>query len=306
MSIAAYEAAEGKTDFSKPGKLIEELSSLEETPKEKFTFVTTDIATLLNETTLKPGLQWRLEFLRKSLGSLRDGDFGYIFARPETGKTTFIASEISYMLQQAAAIKKSILIIGNEEAGNKYMLRIMQAYFGVTLEQLISSLQEYQRAFNEQAGVFLNLYESASCDRDTVEAIVKQTHPALVVIDQLDKLQGFDGERDDLRMGKIYQFGRELAKQGRAVIGVTQADGSGEGVRWLHAGNTANAKTAKQAEADFIIGIGKIHEPGYESVRFLSLIKNKLVGDRGITDPALRHGRKEVLIEETIARYRDL
>lgn len=69
--------------------------------------------------------------------------------------------------------------------------------------------------------------------------------------------------------------------------------------------NVANAKTAKQAEADWILGIGKTNDPGYEMVRFLHLSKNKLSGDED-TDASLRHGKREVLIEPSVARYVDL
>jgi hypothetical protein len=69
--------------------------------------------------------------------------------------------------------------------------------------------------------------------------------------------------------------------------------------------NVANAKTAKQAEADWILGIGRIHDVGYDTIRYLHASKNKLVGDAD-SDPSIRHGRQEVIIEADIARYKDL
>jgi hypothetical protein len=69
--------------------------------------------------------------------------------------------------------------------------------------------------------------------------------------------------------------------------------------------NVADAKTAKQAEADWIAGIGKSHNPNEESIRFINLSKNKLQGDSD-TVPELRHGRFEVLIEPQVARYKDI
>lgn len=67
---------------------------------EEDEFISTDIEELANSVVLTNGLRWRLQCLNKSLGSLRKGDFGAIFARPETGKTTFLADQISYMLDQ--------------------------------------------------------------------------------------------------------------------------------------------------------------------------------------------------------------
>ena len=69
--------------------------------------------------------------------------------------------------------------------------------------------------------------------------------------------------------------------------------------------HVANAKTSKQAEADFILGIGKTHEMDAEYVRYLNICKNKLYGDHD-SIPELRHGRTEVMIEPQIARYKDI
>ncbi len=63
----------------------------------------------------------------------------------------------------------------------------------------------------------------------------------------------------------------------KPVIAVCQADGSGEGVKWLNMGNVANAKTSKQAEADWILGIGKTNDEGLEYMRHFCISKNKLV-----------------------------
>ena len=70
-------------------------------------------------------------------------------------------------------------------------------------------------------------------------------------------------------------------------------------------GNVANAKTAKQAEADWIVGIGKIPDTGYENVRYLHASKNKLSGDEDSL-PDQRHGKREVIIKPSIARYEDI
>ena len=67
----------------------------------------------------------------------------------------------------------------------------------------------------------------------------------------------------------------------------------------------ANAKTAKQAEADWILGIGKVNDESYAFRRYLNISKNKLIGDKD-TLPDLRHGSTQVLIKPEIARYEDL
>jgi replicative DNA helicase len=66
------------------------------------------------------------------LGSLRKGDFGFVFARPETGKTTFLASEISFMAEQLSDDDGPSLWINNEEQSEKPMLRCIQATLGAS------------------------------------------------------------------------------------------------------------------------------------------------------------------------------
>ena len=68
--------------------------------------------------------------------------------------------------------------------------------------------------------------------------------------------------------------------------------------------NVSNAKTSKQAEADWILGIGKQNESGMEYVRHFHVSKNKLFGDED-SDPNMRHGKWDVKIQPTIARYED-
>jgi len=267
-------------------------------------FVSTDIEDLINGTVVRPGLRWRLSCLNKSLGSLRQGDFGAVFARPETGKTTFLSSETSFMLDQLSA-ERPLLWCNNEEQGGKVMLRIAQAYFGLRLDQLRANMREVKLQFQERVGDKIKFVDSAAIDKAYVEDLMAKHNPGLLVFDQMDKVKGFKAERDDLLYGTIYQWGRELAKQYCPVISVCQADGTAEGSKWLFMNHMALAKTSKQAECDWILGIGKTHMDGAENMRYLNLSKNKLAGDAD-SNPDLRHGRFDVLIRPEIARYEDI
>lgn len=300
VSLAAYEEAEGKQPEGYTEQLLAAITSV----PDDFSLqpITDDLESLLNATYKTPGLRWRLHCLNQSIGSLRKGDFGFVFARPETGKTTFLTSEVSHFISQTTG---EILWIVNEEQPTKVMLRVIQAYFGITVDQAYGNIQHYRKLFKEQTGGRFKLYDSTASNKNSVEALCKKHLPALIVFDQIDKIQGFKADREDLLLGAIYQWARDLAKRYAPVIGVTQADGSGEGVRWLTMANVANAKTAKQAEADWILGIGAIPDSGWESVRFFNISKNKLLGDTD-SNPELRHGKLTAIIEPAIARYRDV
>lgn len=308
LSLAAHAAKEGQGDVSKVDELIDKLKADVEVKQEteEDLFVSDDLEFLVNATVKKPGLRWRLKTLNQMLGSLRKGDFGFVFARPETGKTTFLASEVTYMATQLPEGAGPILWINNEEQSEKVILRCIQAATGASLEELYSNIKKYNELYQQITKGRIKIIKGLSIiHKKQVEKWCEKFNPSLIIFDQVDKIVGFDADREDLKLGAVYQWAREIAKQWAPVIAICQADASGEGAKWLTMNNVANAKTSKQAEADWILGIGCIHEPGWEAVRFLHLSKNKLMGDED-TDPKLRHGKKEVLIDPYLARYKDI
>jgi KaiC/GvpD/RAD55 family RecA-like ATPase len=310
VSLNAYDVAEGRGDLSKLLDKIKKLQesaggSVEDDREGATEFVSDDLEGLVHDAVKKPGLRWRLATLNRMLGSLRVGDFGFLFARPETGKTTFLASEVTYMAEQVPDEAGPVLWINNEEQGSKVMLRCAQASLGITMTDLFRDVKRANAAFKAKIRGKLMMVDDAGMSKQKLEALCKRYKPSLIVIDQIDKIKGFDNDREDLRLGAIYQWARELAKLYAPVIAVCQADGTGEGQKWLTMAHVANAKTAKQAEADWILGIGKVHDPGYDTIRYLHASKNKLMGDED-SDPTQRHGRMEVLIEAETARYKDL
>lgn len=302
IALTALEVKDKKKDISileEQFKAITRVVIVEEvTP-----FVTDDLTELYKEAIQTQGYRWRLEALNKMLGSLRKNDFGFLFARPESGKTTFLASEITYMAGQS---DRSIIWFNNEEAGNKVKLRCYQAALGMTLPELFSDLDLNTDRYMEVTKGNIKIYDSASIHRKDVERICEQFNPGLILFDQLDKVKGWIGnERHDLVMKEKYQWARELAKEYGPTIGVCQAGGTGEGKKRLTMDDVDSSKTAKQGEADWILGIGKSNSEDEEYVRYLHLSKNKLTGDED-TDPELRHGTMSVIIQPHTARYKDI
>lgn len=270
--------------------------------EEETNFVTDDLETLYEQTVKSPGLRWRSSTLNRMLGSLRKGDFGFVFARPETGKTTFLASEVTYFATQTT---RPILWFNNEEQGNKVMIRCYQAALGKQLHELMHDRAASKQQYLNVTGGNIRIFDSASIHKQDVSRICAELQPGLIIFDQIDKIKGFSDDREDLRLGAIYIWARELAKEYCPVVAVCQASGNAEGKRYLTMDDVANAKTAKQAEADWILGIGKTHDVDLEYVRHFSVCKNKLAGDED-TEPSLRHGRMDVRINPAIARYEDI
>ncbi len=262
-------------------------------------FISDNVEELLNVTRGGEGLNWRLRCLQRSLGPLRVGDFGFVFARPETGKTTFLASEVSGFIDQITP-ENPILWFNNEERGAKVKLRIIQAYFGVELSRLTES--QFRDQWRAKSGRLL-LRDSAAINKREVESLVRNHNPSLIIFDQIDKVKGFSDDRNDLELGQIYIWARELAKEFAPVIGVCQAGGTAENKMWLTMDDVVNAKTSKQAEADWIMGIGALHDS--DNLRYLHLSKNKLMGGPKSVEEE-RHGKHQVLMLPMIARYEDL
>lgn len=303
ISVMAYEAAIGQGDI---GALQTAFRSLEAPVDDsRFEFVDWDLDRLLDENIQMPGLRWRLGILNKSLGSLRKGDFGFFFARPETGKTAMLASEITYMSTQLRDDDGPILYFNNEERGDKIAIRMFQAALGLTTDEIEENRPNAKKAFLDLTRHNIKIRDEATTSRWDVDATADRFKPSLIVFDQLDKIYGFSSDREDLRMGQIYVWARELAKRYCPVIGVCQADGSADGQRYLTLSNVSNSKTSKAAEADFIVGIGSENTLGSQNVRGLSVLKNKLLGD-ATSVPEYRHGKWDVLIRPAIQRFIDI
>ena len=301
LAKVALDVEDGSADLTDLLDKVKEFEA-DDITEDAANTVNMDLSELYDTAIATPGLRWRLDWLNKSLGSLRKGDFGFIFARPETGKTTFLASEMTHMVTQTDG---DILWFNNEEQGKKVAIRCYQALFGVDSETLFSNVDRYKEEYHDLIGSRIKIYDyEDSSSYKRIESIIKEVNPALIIFDQIDKIKGFKNERYDLELKKIYQWAREIAKSYAPVIAVSQAGGTAEGKVWLTMDDVDSSKTSKQGEADWILGIGK-EQDNTSNMRFLNISKNKLIGDKD-TLPDLRHGNKQCMIKPNIARYEDL
>jgi replicative DNA helicase len=300
VAVKAIAVSEGRGTLRELAEIFA-TDDLEE-EKETNVFYQNDLAGLYQTTAGHGGIYWPLTTLNKTLGPLRPGDFGFLFARPETGKTTFLAHVSTEATAKAGA---KVLWINNEEGGNKVLLRCYQSALGLTTADLFQNIERSQALFDQVVGDRLRLVSDPSLNAGDLERIIERERPNLIVIDQLDKVQGFDAERYDLLQKAKYQWARELAKKFEcAVIGVCQAGGSAEGKKYLIMTDVDSSWTAKQGEADWILGIGKTNDEGMENIRFISICKNKLVGSPE-TVPEMRHAQTDIIIQPEIGRYKD-
>lgn len=273
-------------------------------------FVVPDIS-LVADRISSTGYEWRLECLNRSLGPLRDGNFVIVAARVEVGKTTFLASEVSYLATQLPK-DRPVVWINNEEESNTVFFRIVQAALGKTTPEIMAdqkkAMEDYEKLLGTKDKIKVN-------DKDVNNVTVltklfKELNPGLIVFDQLDKVSGFkDQEREDLRLGQLYKWARNLAKEYGPVITASQLTGDVENMKdppYIGMESLRGSKTDKPGEADAVITIGKYKEPANEdeeTIRTINIPKNKLPGGGTKQVESERHGRYAVRIDATRARY---
>lgn len=249
-----------------------------------------------------PGLRWRLECLNMALGDLRQGDLVVVGTRPDTGKTTFLASEASFMASQLPE-EKVVLWANNEEDGNKVFRRIIQAALGrpsaLIDANMPKALDDYKATVGRMDKIVM--LNKADLHVRDIEHMLKKYNVGLIVCDQLWKVHGFDAEAGNevVRQTMLFNWARETAKKYAPVITVHQADGSAEGMKWIDMSKLYGSKTGIQGEADAIITIGRTPDTG--NSRYLYVPKNKMAGN----DPSLRNGMFEIEIQPDIARYKE-
>jgi len=269
-------------------------------------FVADDISAMVGKVTGK-GLDWRLNELNYSCGPIRQGDFIVVAAYVDTGKTTFIASESTYMAKQLEE-GECVIWFNNEEDGSKVKYRTVQATLAKDHTALAAMnpadvTREYNAALGGESR--LMIYDEKYIHIKDVEEVLKHYNPGLIIFDQLFKIAGFQNEFSEVeRQRRLFGWARKLAADYCPVIAVTQADSTTNGEMYIEANQLYGSKVAMQSEADAIITIGRSLTGAFSpTTRFIYVPKNKLTGGP-LSDERFRNGKFEVQIEPTIARYR--
>lgn len=303
VGITALEVAEGRKSLEELQAVLDKKESIK-VDENDVEFVTTDIELLMEQEVEIPGLKWRLKCLNQSLGVLRKGNFGHIFARVETGKTAMWVSESTYMAEQ---VTNPILIFFNEEGGRDVVFRMYNAVTGMTYSEISANPKRAKAIWEQKIGDKIKFIDQpAQVERKSIEKYVEKINPDLIIIDNLDKVKGFTGDRKDLMLHEVYKWAREIAKTQCPLLSVGQADNTSHNSMVLDESQMADSKTAKPSELDFIIGIGRTDKIGYEDIRYISIPKNKLRGSADSIE-SMRHMKaKEVLLRPQLSIYEDI
>ena len=247
-----------------------------------------------NLTNAETGLSWRTKVFDAAAGPVRGGNFICLAAYVDSGKTSLLASEVTYMASQLPKGKKC-LWFNNEQAGGEVKLRILQATTGLSTPEILNVGYEAAEAkYNEILGEEdkIILVDSASISASIVRRKMRQYDVGLVVFDQLHKLQGKlneYGQNKTDRLSAVFQFGRELAKSHNVpVITSHQARGAsameqdqnrkqGKDDNFLEMYQLANSREAIQAEVDLLVTMGRNPtDEAHPNRRYFYFAKNKM------------------------------
>lgn len=253
------------------------------------------------EDSTKAGYQWRLNCLNVATRGVGPGDLVVVAARPDSGKSTFLCSEVTHLAQQLPANKKVLWAV-NEERGARVKKRIVQAALGIPTADLERDLRGAMTKYTALMGCpdKITVFDRGHMTSADIERLLRAGDYGLVVVDQLWKIHvpGVEGEVE--RISKAYTWAREIAKDYCPLIGVHQATGEAEGVRWLNMGMLHYSRVGVQGEADALITIGR--EPDGGRSRFITLPKNKIVNP---AFPNEANGKWEVELDADRARFEE-
>ena len=273
-------------------------------------FVSADLSAIADRIS-SSGYEWRLEQLNRSLGPLRTGNFVIVAARVEVGKTTFLASEVSYLAQQLPK-GRPVVWVNNEEESSVVFFRIVQAALGVESKTMIADSKASMESYTTLMGGNkdkIRVTKDMNHVRD-LETLFREVNPGLIVFDQLDKVDVFKSdEREDIKLGKIYKWARELARTYGPVIAASQLSATAVDMKdppFIGLDALRGSKTDKPGEADVVITLGKYKEPKNpeeEIIRTINVPKNKLPGGGAKQMESERHGQYLVTIDPIRARF---
>lgn len=303
-----YHAEEDIDPAAELNRLYQEYDAKMEGSSKLFEFVELG-ADLFEEDQNNEGLVPRWHCLQTFMRPWRGGDFIIFAARPDSGKTSAIADNITYMAPQVAASNaarfvewdedtdpdkgeapkpRCILWLNNEGPGKRILKRVVQAAFGLPMSAII---------VKQQAGTIWEEYEViVGGDRhiikvkdvhmwtaSQVEELIKAANPALVVFDMIDNISfngqaGNGGTRTDQLLEAMYAWGRNMGVIYDFVgFATSQTSGDAAELSYPLMHMLKDSKTGKQGACDAIIMMGnKEADASQEAMRWISTPKNKL------------------------------
>ena len=266
-------------DFTMLRSLVD--TAIEKTPEDdaNFTKVEDTVKDYIEKWDEGFEFKFELQPLADKLNGAGRGNLGIVFARPETGKTTFCTYLVAEYIRQGF----KVAYFANEEPGRLVKGRVFSAYLRRSVDELKEHIEDSMIIYKKEIEPNFDLLEGRGISLIEIDKFLDIHKPDIVLIDQLDKTV-INGNfiRLDEKLRALYEGSRTLAKKHQVLLwAVSQASYDAQGRQEVDFSMLENSRTGKAAEADLIIGIGKNYGEEDDYIRHLCISKNKLNGWHG-------------------------
>lgn len=251
-------------------------------------YIDTPIGEILAEIDNDSGIKFRrIALLREHIAGLSGGASIAIAARPDKGKTSFIASTLTDWAPQLATYfgpDRPILWLNNEGSGKRIIPRVYQAALQADLPEIIrlsnagELISRYTAAVGGTADI-IRVKDMHGASLAQIEQVVEAVRPAVVVADMLANFRlggAVTGSNKADAVEQLWQDWREMAVR-HDFIGMATVQISQEGGNMLYPPYSAlkDSKTGIQGATDVILMLGSLDNPDAQTIRGLSTPKNK-------------------------------
>lgn len=231
--------------------------------------------------------KWAIPELEEHLDGFGAERSVLVYARPNTGKTSFISYNVVSMMRQGAKLLHFSI---SEDTKVALVKRYYQAAYHKKDEVIEANMEKASDAFERDFGGKFFLKNVATLTLKQAREYIEACRPDIVVFDQYQKVKVYHDQeaRSDEVLTLVVQKLKELAKEFQfGLILATQADAKAENKKWLGMDNVAGSKTGVAGELQAMIGIGKDNAEGERTVyrddgttvsaspRYINIPKNK-------------------------------
>jgi hypothetical protein len=250
-------------------------------------YIDTDIGVLLSEIADDRGIKFRkLQVLFEHVGGMQGGASIAIAARPDKGKTSFIASTLVDFAPQCISFfgkDRPILWLNNEGPGKKIVPRVYQAALNKDIVEInkLSNAGELVQLYSKAVGgdpTIIRVKDMHGATLAQIEQVIEAMRPSVVVYDMLAnfRLPGGQGGNKAEAIEQAWQTVREHAVM-HDFIAISTVQISVEGGNQLFPSYSAlkDSKTGIQGATDLILMLGSLDNPDAQILRGISTPKNK-------------------------------
>lgn len=240
------------------------------------------------------GIPWHLQFLNDTLGLLKRGTLGHVFARPNAGKTSLainIACNAAARFELAKT-DDTILYLCNEEKVDSLKIRAYTAFTNHDVKWVNANRAASMAVWEKLGGDRIKMIDGV-IHIAQVERYLKHVQPTVTIIDQGAKVSIYNRDiTGPERLQQLYNMLRNKAKDhNTSMITLGQASETAENKKWLKLNMMDNSKVGVPGELDWALGIGFIENEN--GLRYLNIAKKK----RG------KFGRSAVAFSEDTGKY---